>query len=125
MSDEDYTLGKLRNYLVCSPAQNSCRNGVVMEAAALAIEQRDAEIERLRAENERLRREISRKDAFTFVFSELEYPTPGARYTATLGDYDLDCPIGSGETPADAIREWLDLHEDKLPNQALAQKGGA
>lgn len=36
------------------------------------------------------------------------------RYRATLGAYDLDAPTGEGPTPADAIREWLDLHEDKL-----------
>ena len=31
---------------------------------------------------------------------------------ATFGGYDLDCTVGSGPTPLDAIRDLLDQTED-------------
>lgn len=51
---------------------------------------------------------------FEFVVTENVFADDASRFCATLGDYDLDCPTGFGETPADAIRDWLDMHEDKL-----------
>jgi hypothetical protein len=41
------------------------------------------------------------------------YKTP-IGYTATLGDYDLDSPQGNGDTPADAIIDWLQMWGDTL-----------
>jgi hypothetical protein len=32
-------------------------------------------------------------------------------YQATFGPYDLDCTVGTGATPLDAIRELLDAVE--------------
>jgi hypothetical protein len=43
--------------------------------------------------------------------SENAYPVPGAYWFATFGPYDLDCAIGTGDTPLDAIRELLDAVE--------------
>ena len=50
-----------------------------------------------------------------FVVSVQDYAPDSMRYLATLGDYDLDAPTGRGPTPADAIRDWLDMWGDKLP----------
>ena len=36
---------------------------------------------------------------------------PWTSYTATFGDYDLDCTYGSGRTPLDAIVDLLDQAE--------------
>lgn len=36
-------------------------------------------------------------------------------YVATLGDYDLDAPQGGGDTPADAIIDWLEMWGETLP----------
>ncbi len=36
-------------------------------------------------------------------------------YTASLGDYDLDAPLGFGTTPAEAIIDWLEMWGDTLP----------
>jgi hypothetical protein len=34
------------------------------------------------------------------------------QYNATFGDYDLDCMVGNGKTPLDAIVDLLDQVED-------------
>ncbi len=36
---------------------------------------------------------------------------PYAVYMATFGDYDLDCMMGTGKTPLDAITDLLDQAE--------------
>lgn len=33
-------------------------------------------------------------------------------WQATIGDYDLDCTVGTGKTPLDAIVDLLDQLED-------------
>lgn len=33
------------------------------------------------------------------------------QYMATVGDYDLDCTVGTGRTPLDAIVDLLDQLE--------------
>lgn len=33
------------------------------------------------------------------------------QYVATFGDYDLDCMVGNGRTPLDAIVDLLDKAE--------------
>lgn len=35
-------------------------------------------------------------------------------WICTLGDYDLDALIATGETPQEAMVEWLELHGDTL-----------
>jgi hypothetical protein len=47
------------------------------------------------------------------------YSTP-IGYTATLGDYDLDAQQGNGDTPADAIIDWLEMWGDTLPEGGAA-----
>ena len=47
---------------------------------------------------------------FEFVVNDATYPVPGCRFIATLGDYDLDCATGSGNTPEEAIIDWLEMH---------------
>jgi hypothetical protein len=37
---------------------------------------------------------------------------PWTLWIATEGDYDLDCTVGSGRTPLDAIVDLLDQLED-------------
>ena len=36
----------------------------------------------------------------------------GQGWVATVGDYDLDCTVGTGKTPLDAIVDLLDQLED-------------
>jgi len=37
---------------------------------------------------------------------------PFAWYIATFGDYDLDCLVGTGSTPLEAIVDLLDQAEE-------------
>lgn len=39
------------------------------------------------------------------------YAPPEYRWTATEGDYDIGCTVGSGKTPLDAIVDLLDQIE--------------
>lgn len=41
-------------------------------------------------------------------------------YIATLGDYDLDARTGGGDTPADAIIDYLEMWGDDLPEGGAA-----
>lgn len=41
-------------------------------------------------------------------------------YVATLGDYDLGAPQGGGDTPADAIIDWLEMWGETLPEGGVA-----
>ena len=52
---------------------------------------------------------------YEFVVVEQDYAPGNSRWIATLGDYDLDAPCGEGQTPAEAIIEWLEVWEDQLP----------
>lgn len=36
---------------------------------------------------------------------------PDSQWFATVGDYDLDCTVGKGRTPLDAIVDLLDQLE--------------
>lgn len=40
-----------------------------------------------------------------------DYPTLGCEWFSTVGDYDLDCTVGHGRTPLDAIVDLLDKLE--------------
>lgn len=51
---------------------------------------------------------------FEFVIEENTLSPASSRFVATLGDYDLGAPIGSGPTPADAIIDWLEMHGELL-----------
>lgn len=51
---------------------------------------------------------------FEFVVEYLPHGYQGWRYMATLGDYDLDCPTGTGDSPQTAIIDWLELHGETL-----------
>lgn len=46
------------------------------------------------------------------VVVETYAPVQDMRYMATFGDYDLDCTVGTGPTPLDAIVDLLDQTDD-------------
>lgn len=56
---------------------------------------------------------------FTFVVYDDGKAYPVDRYTATLGDYDLGSPTGSGDTPSEAIIDWLKLHGETIDAEAV------
>jgi hypothetical protein len=35
-------------------------------------------------------------------------------FVATLGDYDLEAPTGTGPTPTEAIIDWLEMWGDEM-----------
>jgi hypothetical protein len=43
------------------------------------------------------------------VVTETDAPIVDSRYLATFGDYDLDCTVGLGRTPLDAIVDLMDM----------------
>lgn len=45
------------------------------------------------------------------VVIETDAPIADSRWQATFGDYDLDCLVGQGRTPLDAIVDLLDQAE--------------
>lgn len=45
-----------------------------------------------------------------------EHAPADCRWHATVGDYDLDCEVGSGATPEEAIENLLDQLEDEWDN---------
>ena len=49
---------------------------------------------------------------YTFHVYETGVSLEGLRFQCNLGEYDLDAPTGHGDTPAAAIIDWLELHED-------------
>lgn len=53
------------------------------------------------------------------VVEETNAPIRDSRWMATFGGYDLDCMVGTGATPLDAIRELLD--EEEFWNDAQAR----
>lgn len=54
-------------------------------------------------------------------YSFTVYPTPIGYFIATFGDYDLDSPQGNGDTPADAIFDWLEKHGEGLPEGGVGR----
>jgi hypothetical protein len=48
---------------------------------------------------------------FEFVIEGVPY---NRHYVATLGDYDEGSPIGTGDTPSEAIIDWLELHGETI-----------
>jgi len=52
---------------------------------------------------------MGRHITITFAIAETDGPRD-RRYQATFNDFDLDCPIGWGETEAEAIEDLLVMH---------------
>jgi hypothetical protein len=48
---------------------------------------------------------------FEFVIENTLYE---GHFMATLGDYDEAAPIGTGDTPSEAIIDWLELHGETI-----------
>lgn len=51
---------------------------------------------------------------FEFVVVYNDYAPTSDRFIATLGDYDLGAPTGTGSDAQSAIIDWLELHGDLL-----------
>lgn len=47
----------------------------------------------------------------TFNYDAASWGCHDCQYNATVGDYDLDCTVGNGRTPLDAIVDLLDQLE--------------
>jgi len=55
---------------------------------------------------------------YKFAVVENDYAPPSDRYQAALDDFDLDCDVGSGATPEEAIIRLLEMCD--LPKEKKA-----
>lgn len=54
---------------------------------------------------------MDKEQRFEFVVVKLPY---GLGFLATLGEYDEGAPVAQGNTAANAIIDWLQMHGETL-----------